>query len=318
MKKIVLAGGCFWGLEKFLSLIPGVAKTQTGYANGLKAKPNYEEVCRGGTDHAEAVQVEYDESVLPLPLLLETFYKAIDPTSRNRQGNDVGRQYRSGVYYADAADLPAIQKSMENLKKSFEKPLAVEVLPLANYWPAEEYHQKYLDKNPGGYCHIGGDLFEFAKNVCKNVDFEAAVQDNLRRRLTPLQYEVTQNSATEPPFQNEYWEEHRPGLYVDIVSGKPLFTSADKFDSGCGWPSFSRPLRSDMLENLDDESHGMERVEVRSASSGAHLGHVFDDGPASRGGLRYCINSASLRFIPEEKMAEEGYGAYLPRVQRAE
>jgi methionine-S-sulfoxide reductase len=159
-KQIYLAGGCFWGTEKYLSLIPGVLDTEVGYANGNTANPGYEDVCYRDTGHAETVKVEYDPAVLELPALLSLFYQVIDPTSINRQGADRGVQYRTGIYYVDEADGPAIRKSLAGLQTQYDKPLAVEAEPLKNYYPAEEYHQKYLDKNPGGYCHIGAAAFE--------------------------------------------------------------------------------------------------------------------------------------------------------------
>ena len=293
IKEIYLAGGCFWGIEKYLAMIKGVVSTQVGYANGNTENPSYEEVCRKGTGHAETVKVSYDSAQVSLDRILELFYSAIDPTAKNKQGNDIGTQYRTGIYYSDDQDQAVIQSSLRKLQLSYDQPIAVEALPLENYYSAEEYHQKYLDKNPGGYCHIGKDTFKKAIG------------------LTDLQYEVTQNNGTEPPYSNEYYNNFREGLYVDITTGEPLFTSMDKFESGCGWPSFSKPIRSELIVQRSDMTHGMDRVEVRSKKGNAHLGHVFRDGPKKTGGLRYCINSASLRFIPKEEMEAEGYGALL-------
>lgn len=290
-REIYLAGGCFWGLEKYLGNIPGVISTETGYANGRTEKPSYEDVCRRDTGHAETVRVVYDESQINLSRLLALFYRAIDPTALNRQGNDVGKQYRTGIYYTDPEDEPVIRQSISLLKKEYSKPIAIETIPLNNYYPAEEYHQKYLDKNPGGYCHIDPRLFETAK-------------------LSPIQYHVTMENGTEPPYQNEYWNDDREGIYVDIITGEPLFSSKDKFEA-CGWPSFSRAVDPEAIETKRDFSHGMVREEVRSRAGDIHLGHVFPDGPKEAGGMRYCINSAALRFIPKEKMEDEGYGKYL-------
>jgi peptide methionine sulfoxide reductase msrA/msrB len=316
MAEIYLAGGCFWGLEKYLAAIPGVIKTEVGYANGNTAKPSYEEVCYNNTGHAETVYVAYDEKRLPLDFLLELYYEAIDPVSVNRQGGDRGTQYRTGIYYVNQEDRPIIEASIKKLQKRFDRPIAIEVLPLKNYYPAEDYHQKYLDKNPGGYCHIKKDKFERAAKALVNPAlYPAAEREELKRSLTPLQYEVTQNSATEPPFRNEYYDNFRPGIYTDITTGEPLFVSSDKFESGCGWPSFSRPIDPGVIRELADSSHGMERTEVRSRSGNAHLGHVFTDGPKKLGGLRYCINSAALRFIPKEDMEKEGYGYLLGLVK---
>ncbi len=315
-KKIYLAGGCFWGLEKYLSEIRGVLSTQAGYANGCGEFPTYEEVCRGA-GFAETVKVIFDPQTAPLSFLLELFFDAIDPTSVNRQGGDHGIQYRSGIYYTDQADLPVIQNSLQKLALEYQKPLAVEVLPLQNYYPAEEYHQKYLDHNPGGYCHIGADKFAHARNSRPSApnQYQRPSEEDLRRTLTPTQYAVTQQNATEPPFQNDFWNHFKPGIYVDVTTGEPLFLSNDKFESDCGWPSFSRPVKAASVVERMDSSHGMFRTEVRSKIGNAHLGHVFEDGPNGSGGLRYCINSAALRFIPLEEMEAEGYGEWIDRLK---
>ena len=318
-KEIYLAGGCFWGTEHFLKLIEGVEATQVGYANGNIANPTYKQVCTGTTDFAETVKVQYDPAKVDLPFLIDLYFKTIDPTSVNRQGNDRGTQYRTGIYYTDPADLPLIQETVNRLAATYTRPLAVEIKPLENFYPAEDYHQDYLDKNPGGYCHIHPELFELARKA-KMPKKSAVVYRKpdaaaLRSQLTAEQYAVTQKNATEPAFQNPYWNEHRPGIYVDVTTGEPLFVSTDKFDSGCGWPSFSKPIDRKLIQEKVDTSHGMVRTEVRSSTGDAHLGHVFTDGPADKGGLRYCINSASLRFIPKDKMQAEGYGDYIDLVK---
>lgn len=317
MKDIYFAAGCFWGAEKYFDLVQGVISTDVGYANGKTVSPTYEEVCQNNTGHAETVHVRYDETVLPLSFLLNLFYDAIDPTSVNRQGGDIGTQYRTGIYYTDSEDLPIIQNSIQALAKQYAKPIAIEVAPLENYYTAEEYHQKYLDKNPGGYCHIGKAQFEKAKSAVakKTNTYPVPSKSILADTLTPLQYEVTQSAATEAPFANEYWDEHEKGIYVDITTGQPLFSSSDKFDSGCGWPSFTKPIDNSLVKEISDTSHNMVRTEVRAENSNSHLGHVFPDGPQDTGGLRYCINSASLKFIPASKMAEEGYSQYLYLIQ---
>ncbi len=317
MKTIYLAGGCFWGTQHFLGLIPGVVSTQVGYANSKVSEPTYREVCTGTTGAAETVKVTYNPEVLPLPLLLSLYYRTVDPTSVNRQGNDRGTQYRTGIYYTDPSDRPVIEKSLHELAASTAGKIAIETGPLTNFYPAEEYHQDYLDKNPEGYCHIDPSLFEMARNIRIIPPQRPRPADKeLRATLTPLQYEVTQHAATEPPFANEYFDEFRPGIYVDVVTGEPLFLSADKFESGCGWPAFSRPIDDSLIVERRDLSHGMDRTEVSSRKGGSHLGHVFPDGPAHTGGLRYCINSASLRFIPLEDMEEAGYGQYIPLLRR--
>lgn len=312
MSEIYLAGGCFWGLEKYLASIRGVNATQVGYANGNTESPTYEEVCHDNTGHAETVKISYDPAVLPLEFLLNLYYEAIDPVSHNRQGGDVGEQYRTGVYYVSTEDAAVIEKSIDRLQSRYSRPVAIEVLPLRNFSTAEEYHQKYLNKNPGGYCHIGKAQFEKAAKAVVNPAVYA-VPDTaaLRQRLTSAQYEVTQRNATETPFQNEFWQAFTPGIYVDITTGEPLFSSSDKFESGCGWPSFSKPIDPHVIREKTDSSHGMMRTEIRSRVGNAHLGHVFPDGPKESGGLRYCINSASLKFIPKEDMEREGYGFLL-------
>ncbi|MDR2044404.1 MAG: peptide-methionine (R)-S-oxide reductase MsrB [Clostridium sp.] len=309
MKTIYLAGGCFWGLQKYLSLIQGVLITEVGYANGAAADPTYGQVC-AGSGHAETVRVDYDESVITLTRLLDLYADAIDPTSVNRQGGDFGIQYRTGIYYVDETDRDILAGWLALLGESLAKPVAIELKPLENYAKAEEYHQNYLEKNPGGYCHIGSDKFACAANALHHTK-----NGKLRGKLTPMQYEVAVGGATEPPFQNEYYDSFEPGVYVDIISGKPLFVSTDKFESGCGWPAFSKPIDAALVRELADDSYGRTRTEVRASESGAHLGHVFDDGLPELGGLRYCINSASLRFVPKADMEREGYGEYLRLVK---
>lgn len=312
MSEIYFAGGCFWGLEKYLASIHGVKSTQVGYANGNKEFPTYEEVCHSNTGHAETVKVTYDPAVLPLEFLLDLYYEAIDPLSHNRQGGDVGTQYRAGIYYVSTEDAPVIETSIARLQSRFSESIAIEVLPLQNFSVAEEYHQEYLNKNPGGYCHIGKARFERAANAIVNpAAYSAPDTAELRQKLTPEQYAVTQRNATEPPFENKFCQTFMHGIYVDITTGEPLFSSSDKFESGCGWPSFSRPIDPRVIREKEDFSHDMVRTEIRSRVGNAHLGHVFSDGPKESGGLRYCINSASLRFIPKEDMEREGYGFLL-------
>lgn len=320
--EIYLAGGCFWGTQHFMKQIYGVVSTETGYANGTTEKPSYKEVCTGTTGHAETVRVVYDPQKLSLAKILDLYFLTIDPTSLNKQGGDSGTQYRTGIYYTQKADVPVIETTLAQLAKTHKKPIVIEVLPLKNFYSAENFHQNYLENTPGGYCHINPELFEIARkaNLPKNSPKKYKKPDDaeLLKKLSAMQYNVTQKSATEPPFKNEFWNETRSGIYVDITTGEPLFFSCDKFDSGCGWPSFSKPIKEDLVKELTDKTHGMIRTEVRSNSGDAHLGHVFPDGPKARGGQRYCINSASLRFIPKEQMEAEGYGDQIPLLENAE
>lgn len=315
-QEIYLAGGCFWGLEEYLANLPGVIETEVGYANGNTENPSYEQVCRENTGHAETVHTVYDSEKISLAFLLERYFEVIDPTSLNRQGGDVGSQYRTGIYYVNEEDRLIAQKALDKLQQSYRKRIAVELLPLKNFYRAEDYHQKYLQKNPHGYCHIPRSRFADAKMAHDpSKRYIRRSDEELKEMLTPDQYAVTRQNATEPPFRNAYFDEHRKGIYVDITTGEPLFASSDKFDSGCGWPSFSRPIPGSSIVEKLDTSHGMLRTEVRSGIGDAHLGHVFEDGPEELGGLRYCINSASLRFIPKEEMEAEGYGHLLSLIE---
>jgi len=312
-KEIYLAGGCFWGTEKYLEDIKGVMETEVGYANGNTKNPTYEEVCGKNTGHAETVKVIYEEEQIGLPFILSLYYDVINPITFNRQGGDVGSQYRTGVYYVDLEDEDIIRKSILELQKKYSEKIAIEVKPLLNYYKAEGYHQKYLDKNPNGYCHIGKDKFDKSKDaVDYSKKYTKKSKEILENSLTKMQYNVTQNSATEPAFQNEYFDVFKDGIYIDITTGEPLFVSTDKFESGCGWPSFSKPINENLLTEIKDKSHGMARTEVRNKLGDAHLGHVFSDGPVESGGLRYCINSASLKFISREEMKKNGYEYLLP------
>lgn len=311
LKSIYLAGGCFWGVQAYLDRIPGVVETTAGYANGLTENPTYDDVCHNDSGHAEVIEIKYDTGKLELATLLRQFFKIIDPTSVNRQGNDIGTQYRTGIYYIDPGDVRIAEEVMQEVQQKYGEPLAVELLPLEHYFLAEEYHQKYLVKNPTGYCHINFDsLADLEKSNRSERRYQKPLEGELRERLTQIQYDVTQHDATEPPFSGKFWRHHERGLYVDVVTGEPLFLSSDKFDSNCGWPSFSKPISRGTLSEKRDLSHGMIRTEVRSKAGDSHLGHVFDDGPIELGGLRYCINSAALRFIPYKDLEKEGYPEY--------
>ena len=309
---IYLAGGCFWGLEQLMQSIPGVIDAESGYANGIgEAYANYYTVCTGQTGFRETVRVEYDPDVVSLDALLMAYFYVIDPAVINRQGNDVGTQYQTGVYYTNEKARETVERIAE-IERSRSEAFYVEIGPLMNYYPAEEYHQNYLEKNPGGYCHIPWEEIRlFSSLRIDPGDYQKPAQDVIRGKLTQQQYHVTQESGTEYPFMNEFWNQFEKGVYVDIVTGEPLFSSADKFQSSCGWPAFSQPIEEPAVVELQDDSYGMQRVEVRSRAGTSHLGHVFENDPESPNGVRYCINSASLRFIPYEEMETEGYGYLL-------
>jgi peptide methionine sulfoxide reductase msrA/msrB len=334
--RAAFAGGCFWCMEASLEKAPGVVSVVSGYAGGSVKNPTYEQVGTGTTGHAESVQVLYDPSKLSYAQLVEIFWRNVDPTDGGGQFCDRGNEYRSEIFFEGDAQKQAAERSKQSLEASgrLKKPIVTPIVPLEAFYPAEDYHQDFYKKSPLRYttyrsacsrdrrlAQLWGDeaihgpkMAESggaagARKGWSDVSWKKPSDEELKKKLSPLQYQVTQKSSTERAFQNEYWNNHAPGIYVDVVSGEPLFSSLDKFDSGTGWPSFTRPLEKANVEQKTDASLGMLRTEVRSKHAGSHLGHLFDDGPKPTG-LRYCLNSASLRFVPADKLEEEGYGDY--------
>lgn len=313
---IYLAGGCFWGLEKLMQSLPGVVSAVSGYANGdADVEPTYNQVITGRTGYRETVRIEYQPDVISLDAILFAYFQVIDPTIENAQGNDVGTQYQTGVFYADEAAQATVER-IASIEKERSKRFKVEIKPLTRFFDAEEYHQDYLDKNPRGYCHISREEMNMvSKMIVDPASYPRPSQDQIKSLLTDLQYKVTQNAGTEPAFNNEYWDNHARGIYVDVVTGEPLFSSSDKFDSGTGWPSFTRPIDENAIRSIEDNSFGMVRIEVRSRAGNSHLGHLFYNDAVSPTGTRYCLDSAALRFIPYEELEKEGYGYLIDYVK---
>lgn len=304
------AGGCFWCMVKPFDEQPGIIKVVSGYTGGHKENPTYKEVCSKTTGHYEAVQITFDPEVFPYEKLLELYWPQIDPTDAGGQFADRGDSYRTAIFYHNEHQKTLAEESKQQLEASgrFSEPIATQILPAKPFYEAEEYHQGYYKKNKFRYAMYrrGSGRDRFIKENWKDFGRD----EQLKTTLTPIQYEVTQNDATELPFRNEFWDHTEDGIYVDIVSGEPLFSSTDKYDAGCGWPSFTKAINKDEVKENMDVSHNMVRTEVRSKTANSHLGHLFDDGPQDAGGLRYCINSAALRFVPKEDLEKEGYGEY--------
>lgn len=323
-KSAYFAGGCFWCMEPPFEQLVGVKKVESGYMGGDTESPTYEEVSSGGTGHAEIIRITYDNSLVTYEKLLEVFFMSHNPTDAGGQFADRGSQYRSAIFYNDDTEKSTAKKYIKDLDKKdlFKgKTIATTLEKSLEFTLAEDYHQDYYKKNPVKYKFYrylsGRDKFlestwnkgdnkkeEIKNKIPKNTVMPS--EEELKKKLTPLQYNVTQKGGTEPAFKNKYWDNKKDGIYVDIVSGEPLFSSKDKYKSGTGWPSFTRPINSENITTKEDNTFFTTRTEIKSKKGKTHLGHVFKDGPQPTG-LRYCVNSAALKFIPKENLKKEGY-----------
>lgn len=311
-QKATFAGGCFWCMVEPFDERPGIIEVVSGYTGGTVPNPTYEQVCSNTTGHVEAVQITYDPSIVAYKDLIDLYWVQIDPTDPGGQFYDRGSSYKTAIFYHNDEQRKIATASKEELANSgrFQQPIVTKILPAGPFYHAEDEHQYFYKTNPDHYKRYrkgsGRDQF-----IEQHWQMEDDSEKQLKQKLTPIQYYVTRENGTEPAFHNEYWDHFEEGIYVDIISGEVLFSSLDKYDAHCGWPSFTKPVNPAEIDEKLDTSHGMVRTEVRSKTADAHLGHVFPDGPEEHGGLRYCINSAALRFIKKEDLIKEGYGDYL-------
>src|SRR5699024_2081084 len=305
LETIYFAGGCFWGVDAYFERVFGVSETKSGYANGIGTDPTYNSVMSGKEGFVETVRVNFDPDRVSVEELLDYLFRVIDPTVKDQQGNDVGVQYRTGIYYEEDSHKTIIENAVKKEQSKYDEEIVTEVLPIKNFYLAEDMHQDYLEKNPDGYCHINLEVLNEVK-INPNI-YQAPSLSEIKDQLTKEQFNVAIEDGTETAYENEYWDTYEPGIYVDIVTGEPLFSSNTKYDANCGWPSFTKPIDAESINVSKDNSANMDHTEVSSRVGDIHLGHVFDDGPEEEGGERYCINSASLKFIHVDDMKQEGY-----------